>query len=68
MKNYLKVNHNIITDLGARSFEGLPKLTSLSLDYNKIRAIDKDAFVGLAGKFLVIFTDTYFSEKHVYEC
>ena len=46
----LALNHNQLTELSAGDFEGLPRLTSLSLDYNKITYIDNEAFRGLEGR------------------
>ena len=46
----LALNHNQLTALSAGDFEGLPRLTSLSLDYNKISYIDNEAFRGLEGR------------------
>ena len=46
----LELNHNKIEELVDYSFEGLPKLTSLSIDYNKIRFVEPRAFSGLDGK------------------
>ena len=44
------MNHNQLTELRAGDFEGLPRVTSLSLDYNKITHIDNEAFRGLEGE------------------
>ena len=46
------MDHNQLTKLSAGDFEGLPRLTSLSLDYNKISHIDNEAFRGLEGEIL----------------
>jgi Leucine-rich repeat (LRR) protein len=45
----LNLNNNKIEELGPRFFEGLPRVTSLKLDYNKIHNIDDEAFTGLEG-------------------
>ena len=45
----LNLNNNKIEALGARFFEGMPRVTSLKLDYNKIRSINDEAFWGLEG-------------------
>ena len=52
----LAMNHNQLTRLEAGEFEGLPRLTSLSLDYNKISYIDREAFRGLEGRRLTRLT------------
>ena len=48
--DFLALNHNLLTTLSASHFEGLPRLSSLELDYNKIAKIDSAAFKGLESK------------------
>ena len=50
----LAMNHNLFTTIEAGNFEGMPRLTSLSLDYNKISKIDSEAFRGLEGKYRIV--------------
>lgn len=44
------MNHNQLDHLGEEFFSGMPKLTTLYLDYNKIKNIHVNAFKGLEGK------------------
>ena len=46
----LNLNNNKIEELLDDHFEGMPRVTSLSLDYNKISIIHPGAFSGLEGK------------------
>ena len=60
----LNLNNNKIEELGGRFFEGMPRVTSLKLDYNKIRSIDDEAFWGLEGSCFVLETLQFaFSEQ-----
>lgn len=45
--DHLTLNYNLITDLGKGYFRGLSALTTLYIDHNGIRTINKDAFEGL---------------------
>ena len=45
----LAMNHNLLTNIEEGNFEGMPRLTSLALDYNKIQHIHLEAFRGLEG-------------------
>ena len=51
----LAMNHNLLTNIVEGNFEGMPRLTSLALDYNKIEHIHSEAFRGLEGISDVIF-------------
>jgi Leucine-rich repeat (LRR) protein len=46
----LTINHNKLTHLGAGFFKGLNSLTTLYIDANNIKTINKDAFEGLEGE------------------
>ena len=46
----LVLNHNLIEELKAGMFTGLPKLNDLKLTYNHIHRIDDRAFEGLEGE------------------
>ena len=43
------MNDNALDHLGKGYFSGLPKLTTLYLDRNKIKQIHNEAFIGLEG-------------------
>ena len=36
----LSMNHNLFTELGPALFDGMPKLSSLSMDYNKVHTAE----------------------------
>lgn len=55
MKNLdsLILAHNQLTKVPAQVFSHLTVLNSLELEGNQITYIDKDAFFGLEGKFVI---------------
>ena len=53
----LNLNNNKIEGLGPRYFEGMSRLTSLQLDYNKINLVDDEAFYGLEGRHRIGFLE-----------
>ena len=56
------MNHNQLDHLGEEFFSGMPKLTTLYLDYNKIKNIHVNAFKGLEGKANCTFKKKTFAK------
>ena len=48
--DHLTLNQNLLDHLGKGFFTGLPRLTTLYIDSNKIKSIHHEAFSGLEGK------------------
>ena len=52
--DHLTLNNNQLSHLGEGFFNGLDSLTTLYIDHNVIRTINKDAFIGLEGEISYI--------------
>ena len=48
--DHLVMNNNELTHLGENYFSGVPMLTTLYIDHNRIQTINNKAFTGLEGK------------------
>ena len=54
------MSHNLLDHLGKNYFTGLPMLSTLYIENNKITAVHTEAFSGLEGKLIQkILTYTY---------
>ncbi len=47
--DHLILNHNLIEHMGENFFIGMPKLSTLYVDHNKVKTIHQKAFTGLEG-------------------
>ena len=55
------MGHNLLEHLGKDYFTGLPMLSTLYIENNKITAVHTEAFSGLEGKLIQkILTYTYY--------
>ena len=65
--DHLTLNQNQLDHLGKGFFTGLPRLTTLYIDSNKIKSIHHEAFTGLEGKSFFKKLFQVFKEKNAYD-